>query len=77
MDTASEGDMARDAVDTARARINDIRQARTRAGAARYHGQADGLLEFMQVWSILSPDVSQMLRMEALDAYAAWVETHR
>lgn len=77
MDTASEAEMAQDVVDTARARIKDIKQARTRAGAARLHGQADGLLEFAQVWSIISPDLSRMLRMDALDAYAAWVEANR
>ena len=69
--------MARDAVDTARARINDIRFACTRAEAARLHGQADGLLEFMQVWSILSPDIARKFRIEAVEAYGAWVETHR
>ena len=77
MDTASEAEMAQDVVDTARARIKDIQFACTRAEAARLHGQADGLLEFAQVWSILSPDIARKFRIEAVEAYGAWVEANR
>jgi len=63
--------MKKDALDTARASIKEIGTART-TGEANWHmGKAHGLLEFAQVWSLISVDVVTVLRAEAHKAYSA------